>query len=94
MRLVQTKESASTPMSALIKNSKTQDATAYKIARLLKEFPHVSMSLVSMLLTAILNLVAKTGIASYVLPTKIVLLLVFHTTHVSLNRLVLFTVPV
>jgi hypothetical protein len=94
MRLAQTKESASTPIPALLKNSMTQNATAHKIARLLKEFPHASMSLVSMLLTAFISLVAKTVIASHVLPTKSVLLLVFHTMDVTMIRLVLDTVHV
>jgi hypothetical protein len=86
LRLAQTKESASTPTPALIKSSPIQDATTHKIARQLKEFPHASMSLVSLLVTATKGttpvVIQATVLSAQVMTS--VLLLAFHGVDVIL----------
>jgi hypothetical protein len=86
LRLVQTKESASTHTPALIKSSPIQDATTHKIARQLKEFPHASVSLVSLLVTATKGttpvVIQATVLSAQVMTS--VLLLAFHGVDVIL----------
>jgi hypothetical protein len=94
LRLVQTKESASTHTPALIKSSPIQDATTHKIARQLKEFPHASMSLVSLLVTATKGttpvVIQATVLSAQVMTS--VLLLAFHGMDVTLLRLTIIMV--
>lgn len=94
LRLAQTKESASTHTPALIKSSPIQDATTHKIARQLKEFPHASMSLVSLLVTATKGttpvVIQATVLSAQVMTS--VLLLAFHGMDVTLLRLTIIMV--
>jgi hypothetical protein len=96
MKLARTKGSASTPTPARIKNSLIQDATTHKIAKLLKEFPHASMSLVSMLVTAKTKFtpVAMQVTVLNVQLMKSALLLAFHGGDVTLLRLTIIMVVI